>query len=88
MRAAALYSAAGSLLLATLTAAPVRAAPPAGPGPAEALGTAVAARRAAAAGVDFGRCPQAEELPDGIRCGTVTVPLDYAHPDGKQVRLT
>ncbi|MGW5010238.1 alpha/beta hydrolase [Streptomyces parvulus] len=88
MRAAALYSAAGSLLLTTLaTTGPVHAAPTA-PGAAEARGTAVAAGRAAAAGVKFGRCPKAEELPGGMRCGTVGVPLDYAHPDGKQLRLT
>ncbi len=88
MRAAALYSAAGSLLLTTLAAAPARAEPAAGPGSAEAHGTAVAARRAAAAGIEFGACPRAEELPDSMRCGTVTVPLDYAHPDGKRIELT
>ncbi|MFD5460288.1 alpha/beta fold hydrolase, partial [Streptomyces olivaceus] len=87
MRAAALYSAAGSLLLTTLTAGPARAATPAGPESPEARGTAVAAGRAAAAGITFGSCPKAEELPGGIRCGTVSVPLDYAHPDGKQIEL-
>ncbi|MFG3074637.1 alpha/beta hydrolase [Streptomyces sp. NPDC048225] len=88
MRAAALYSAAGSLLLTALTTAPAPAAPAAGPGSAEAHGTAVAARRAAAAGIDFGSCPKAEELPGAMRCGTVSVPLDYARPDGKRIELT
>ncbi|MBQ1100174.1 alpha/beta fold hydrolase [Streptomyces sp. b94] len=87
MRAAALYSAAGALLLTTLAAAPAEGTP-GGPGDAEARGTAVAAERAAAAGVDFGGCPQAEDLPGGMRCGTVAVPLDYARPDGKRIRLT
>ncbi|MFE5394284.1 alpha/beta hydrolase [Streptomyces sp. NPDC056568] len=87
MRAAALYSAAGSLLLTALTAGPAQAEP-AAPGAAETRGTAVAAERAAAAGIDFGGCPEAEGLPHTVRCGTVTVPLDYADPDGEQLRLT
>ncbi|WP_333763599.1 alpha/beta hydrolase [Streptomyces sp. IBSBF 2390] len=95
MRAAALYSAAGSLLLAGLAAAPAGGAPaapgaPDASGAAELRGTAVAAARARAAGVDFGACSAADvpEAPGGLRCGTVSVPLDYAHPDGKQIRLT
>ncbi|MGW0627527.1 alpha/beta hydrolase [Streptomyces sp. NPDC002758] len=89
MRAAALYSAAGSLLLTTLAAAPAGGAP-AAPGAvaAEMRGTAVAADRARAAGVDFGKCPAAEDAPGPLSCGTVRVPLDYAHPDGKQIELT
>ncbi|MBL1084230.1 alpha/beta fold hydrolase [Streptomyces actinomycinicus] len=95
MKAAALYSAAGSLLLTTLAAAPASGAPggtgrPGVPGAAELHGTATAAARARAAGIDFGRCSTADlpEAPAGVQCGTVTVPLDYAHPDGKQIRLT
>jgi pimeloyl-ACP methyl ester carboxylesterase len=84
MRAALLYSAAGSLLLSALTAAPdtegARAT-------AELRGTAVAAARAKAAGIDFGPCPDAQDLPGGMQCGTVTVPLDYARPDGRQIEL-
>ncbi|MET9871137.1 alpha/beta hydrolase, partial [Streptomyces sp. NPDC006386] len=89
MRAALLYSAAGSLLLSALTAAP-DAAPGAAAdrsGAAEMRGTAVAAARAKAAGVDFGPCPDAQDLPGSMRCGTVTVPLDYARPDGRQIEL-
>ncbi|NUK05834.1 alpha/beta hydrolase [Streptomyces lunaelactis] len=55
---------------------------------AESHGTAVAAGRAAAAGISFGRCPTSEMLPDSIQCGTVKVPLDYARPAGKQIELT
>ncbi|MEU5362198.1 alpha/beta hydrolase [Streptomyces sp. NPDC005925] len=95
MRAAALRSAAGSLLLLTgLAAAPAHGAPgaPAGrvgpAGAAELRGTAVAAARAAERGVTFAACPDGDDLPGGMRCGTVTVPLDYAHPDGRQIRLT
>ncbi|MFF1282440.1 alpha/beta hydrolase [Streptomyces sp. NPDC058299] len=92
MKAAALYSAAGSLLLTGLAAAPAGGAPgsPGAPGAAELRGTAVAVARARAAGIDFGPCPAAgvPQAPAGMRCGTVTVPLDYAHPDGKKIRLT
>lgn len=87
MRAPALYTAAGSLLLTTLATGPAGGAP-AAPGAAELHGTAVAAARAGTAGVRFGACPEAEDLPGSVRCGTVSVPLDYAHPDGKQIKLT
>nr|WSZ13950.1 alpha/beta hydrolase [Streptomyces canus] len=87
MRAPALYTAAGSLLLTTLAAAPAGGAP-AAPGAAELHGTAIAAARAGTAGVRFGACPAAEDLPDSVQCGTVSVPLDYARPDGRQITLT
>ncbi|MFE2596979.1 alpha/beta hydrolase [Streptomyces sp. NPDC059396] len=54
----------------------------------EARGTARAAHRAAATGIRFGPCPKAEMLPAPITCGTVEVPLDYARPDGRKIRLT
>ncbi|MFI5686554.1 alpha/beta hydrolase [Streptomyces sp. NPDC051636] len=88
MRAAALYSAAGSLLLTTLAAAPAGGTPGVPDAMAEPRGTAVAAARARAAGIDFGTCPADQEVSGGMQCGTVTVPLDYAHPDGKQIKLT
>ncbi|WP_369392593.1 alpha/beta hydrolase [Streptomyces sp. CG1] len=95
MRAAALYSAAGTLLLTTLAAAPAGGAPvaggaPGGPGTAELRGTEVAVARAQAAGIDFGACSTADvpKGASGVRCGTVTVPLDYAHPNGTQIKLT
>ncbi|MFE9453794.1 alpha/beta hydrolase [Streptomyces sp. NPDC006739] len=91
MRAAALYTAAGSLLLTTLAAAPAGGTPgaPAAPGAAAELrGTAVAAARARAAGIDFRACSAEPDAPAALRCGTVEVPLDYAHPYGTQIELT
>ncbi|MFG3043918.1 alpha/beta hydrolase [Streptomyces sp. NPDC048241] len=84
MRAAALYSAAGSLLLTGLAVTPADGAPGAA-GTAELRGTAVAAARARANGLDFGACP--DEAPAAMRCATVRVPLDYARPGGKQIEL-
>ncbi|WP_421106355.1 alpha/beta hydrolase [Streptomyces sp. NEAU-S77] len=57
-------------------------------GAAEARGVIVAAREAAARGIAFGRCPSSEELSSDVRCGTVSVPLNYARPHGKHIRLT
>ncbi|MDI3419282.1 alpha/beta hydrolase [Streptomyces luteolus] len=92
MRAPLLYGFAGSLVLTALTAAPAGSTPagsvPAPPRSAEARGTAQAAQRAAAAGLDWAACPKEEALPDSVKCATVTVPLDYARPDGKKIKLT
>ncbi|MEU7059726.1 alpha/beta hydrolase [Streptomyces sp. NPDC046197] len=96
MRAAAVLTAAGSLVLTSLAAAPagstgtVAGAPSGlrGPAFAELRGTVVAAERARAAGIDFGRCADGQDGHGSMECGTVSVPLDYAHPDGKQIRLT
>ncbi|GGP64988.1 alpha/beta hydrolase [Streptomyces melanogenes] len=85
MRAAALYGTLGSLVLSTLAAAPAGGVDPL---TAEARGTVVAAQRAAATGIAFGRCPKVEMLPDSVQCGTVRVPLDYAKPRGRQISLT
>ncbi|MCX5051744.1 MULTISPECIES: alpha/beta hydrolase [unclassified Streptomyces] len=87
MRAAALYSAAGSLLLTALTAAPAGSTPVA-PDGAEQQGTVVAAARAKASGIDFGTCADAKDMPGSLQCGTVSVPLDYAQPGGRQIKLT
>ncbi|MFJ8106438.1 alpha/beta hydrolase [Streptomyces sp. NPDC096132] len=91
MRAAALYSAMGALLLTTLSAAPAGGLPgtPDTPGAGGVpAGVALAAARAAAKGIDFGKCADAQDLPGSMRCGTVAVPLDYARPNGKQIELT
>lgn len=85
--AAARYGTAGSLVLTALVAAPAGSASGAPPSP-ETRGTAVAAQRAEAAGIHWGACAKAEGLPPSVRCGTVSVPLDYAHPDGKKIKLT
>ncbi|MFI0820650.1 alpha/beta hydrolase [Streptomyces sp. NPDC021098] len=67
-------------------ASPVLAVPRGGA--AEARGVAVAARKAADRGITFGHCPDSEELSSALRCGTVSVPLDYARPHGRHIRLT
>ncbi|MER5600487.1 alpha/beta hydrolase [Streptomyces sp. NPDC002265] len=88
MRAAVVHSAAGSLLLTALAADPAGGSTGAPAATAERAGTTVAAARAAATGIRFGACTDLPDAPDDLRCGTVSVPLDYAHPDGKQIRLT
>ncbi|MFJ4682812.1 alpha/beta hydrolase [Streptomyces sp. NPDC091377] len=87
MRAAALCTAAGSLLLTALATAPAGGAP-ARAGAAEWHGTRVAVERAGAAGVAFGACSDAQDMPGALECGEVGVPLDYADPGGKQIKLT
>ncbi|MGI5424317.1 alpha/beta hydrolase [Streptomyces sp. CA-179760] len=91
-RVAALGSA-GALVTATLIAGAV-AAPTANASSGtrhgqdrEARGAAVAAARAAKAGVDWQDCPADWNLAKPIQCGYVTVPLDYAKPHGKQIKL-
>ncbi|MGP3947636.1 alpha/beta hydrolase [Streptomyces sp. 7N604] len=71
-------------------AGPAAARPVAVPadGTPEARGTAAAAARAAKAGIHFGRCPKTEDLPKPVECGRVSVPLDYARPDGRTISLT
>lgn len=54
----------------------------------EAAGAARAARAAADAGIDWEKCPASQELPAYAECGEVTVPADYAAPDGADLRLT
>ncbi|MFI6357777.1 alpha/beta hydrolase [Streptomyces sp. NPDC050743] len=82
---------AGALVTATLIAGAVSApaASAAGrPGPdREAKGAEIAAARAAEAGIDWKDCPADWGLEKPIQCGWVSVPLDYAHPYGKQIQL-
>ncbi|MFF2848371.1 alpha/beta hydrolase [Streptomyces sp. NPDC058001] len=90
MRAAALWGTAGSVVLSALVAVPAggATAPSASSGSPESVGTAKAAQRAADRGIRFGPCAAEEQLEESVRCGTVRVPLDYAHPDGRQISLT
>ncbi|MEV7611567.1 alpha/beta fold hydrolase [Streptomyces sp. NPDC089799] len=60
----------------------------AGQDPAAAAGAELAARRAAARPLAFGPCPTDEQLPDGVGCARLRVPLDYTRPDGPQISLT
>ncbi|MDG5803930.1 alpha/beta hydrolase [Streptomyces ossamyceticus] len=82
MRAAVLYGTVGAVLLSGVAAAPAAG------GTTAVVGVEVAARRAAEEGIRFGECPAKEGLPDGLRCGTVKVPLDYTRPFGRQISLT
>ena len=88
MRALTKYGAVSSLGSLVITALAVAPAGGTTTVDAESQGTAVAARRAATAGISFGTCPEAEGLPSSVRCGTVEVPLDYAEPSGRQISLT
>ncbi|QIJ61323.1 alpha/beta hydrolase [Streptomyces sp. JB150] len=56
-------------------------------GDREARGVAIAAARAAHQGIDWQDCPADWGLEKPIQCGWVTVPLDYAKPYGKQIKL-
>ncbi|MGW2721184.1 alpha/beta hydrolase [Streptomyces sp. NPDC001492] len=91
-RSAALGSA-GVLAAATLIAGAVAApsaSATAGARPAkdrEARGAAIAAERAAKAGIDWQDCPADWGFEKPIQCGYVSVPVDYAHPYGKQIKL-
>ncbi|MFD5569288.1 alpha/beta hydrolase [Streptomyces cadmiisoli] len=91
-RTAALGSA-GALVTATLISG-VLAAPTASASAEsrhgedrEARGVAIAADRAARTGIDWQDCPPDWGLEKPIQCGYVTVPLDYAEPYGKQIRI-
>ncbi len=88
MRAVTKYGAVsglGSLVITALAVAPAGGTTTLD---TEMQGTAVAAKRAADAGIVFGTCPKVEGLPSSVSCGTVKVPLDYADPSGRQITLT
>ncbi|MFC4505083.1 MULTISPECIES: alpha/beta hydrolase [Streptomyces] len=90
-RTAALGSA-GALVAATLmagaVAVPTANAASGGSGQdREMRGAAVAAQRAAKAGIDWQDCPTDWGLAKPVQCGWVSVPLDYAKPYGKQIKL-
>nr|WP_119611565.1 alpha/beta hydrolase [Streptomyces acidiscabies] len=91
-RTAALGSA-GVLVTATLIAGAVAAPTASATGGSgygqgrESVGVAIAAARAAQAGIDWQDCPTSWGLEKPITCGYVSVPLDYAKPYGKQIKL-
>ncbi|MFC8347035.1 alpha/beta hydrolase [Streptomyces sp. NPDC057280] len=92
-RRATAFGSAGVLVTATLIAGAV-AAPTANAKAGarhgqdrEARGVAIAAARAEKAGIDWQDCPADWGLEKPIQCGWVTVPLDYAKPNGKQIKL-
>ncbi|MGW9175927.1 alpha/beta hydrolase [Streptomyces decoyicus] len=78
MRALALYGTIGSLLVTALATAPADGA----------TGATTAPPAPVAHRIGFGRCAPVEHLPSTVECGRLTVPLDYARPDGKKIHLT
>ncbi|MFI5757722.1 alpha/beta hydrolase [Streptomyces sp. NPDC051569] len=54
---------------------------------AAALGAAIAAQRAARKGIDWQDCPADWAFEKPIQCGSVSVPLDYARPYGRQITI-
>ncbi|MFZ3468842.1 alpha/beta hydrolase [Streptomyces sp. 4.24] len=95
IRNAALGSAATLItgtLAASLLLAPSASASEAFPsgrdhGVAEAIGTQIAAARAARTGIDWKDCPADWGFAPPIQCGYVKVPLDYSKPFGKTIDL-
>ncbi|AWZ07153.1 MULTISPECIES: alpha/beta hydrolase [unclassified Streptomyces] len=95
IRNAALGSAATLItgtLAASLLLAPSASASEAFPsgrdhGVAEAIGTQIAAARAARTGIDWKDCPADWGFAPPIQCGYVKVPLDYTKPFGKTIDL-
>ncbi|MFE2445811.1 alpha/beta hydrolase [Streptomyces melanosporofaciens] len=92
MRRTALFGVAGGVITGALITGAL-AAPTAGAsertpgGAAEARGVAVAAAKAAKQGIDWADCPADWGLAKPIQCGYVTVPLDYAKPNGRTIKL-
>ncbi|MFI7322966.1 alpha/beta hydrolase [Streptomyces venezuelae] len=93
-RRTAVFGSAGALVAATLIAGAV-AAPTANARAdvarsgkdRETRGAVLAAQRAAKAGIDWRDCPADWGLEKPIQCGWVTVPLDYAKPDDKKIKI-
>ncbi|MGH3314234.1 MAG: alpha/beta hydrolase [Streptomyces sp.] len=57
------------------------------PGGSEARGVKAAAARAAEAGIDWKDCPEDWGFEKPIECGFVTVPVDYAKPGGRTIKI-
>ncbi|MFF4406609.1 alpha/beta hydrolase [Streptoverticillium reticulum] len=92
MRRQAIFGAAGTVvtgaLVAGFLAAPAASADSRVPGgAAEARGARIAAERAAEAGIKWQDCPADWGLEKPIECGFVTVPVDYAKPNGRTIKI-
>lgn len=103
MRRTAVLGSAGTLLAGTLIASTLAATSASAEGradsgrtaqskeqrtrDAQAAGARVAAERAAKKGIDWADCPADWSLEKPIQCGYVRVPLDYARPNGKQIKI-
>ncbi|MFF4901335.1 alpha/beta hydrolase [Streptomyces sp. NPDC001068] len=83
--------AAGALVTASLVtgalAAPAAGAEARHGQDREQWGASVAAAHAAKTGIDWADCPADWALAKPVQCGWVSVPLDYAKPYGKQIKL-
>ncbi|UQA90963.1 alpha/beta hydrolase [Streptomyces halobius] len=92
MRRTAALGAATTLVTGTLLAGAIAATPASagehhkGASP-EARGVLTAAARAAKKGIDWQDCPADWGLKAPIQCGYVTVPVDYAKPDGPTIKI-
>ncbi|MFD8545968.1 alpha/beta hydrolase [Streptomyces sp. NPDC059649] len=91
MRKSAVLGAAGTLvtgaLLATAIATPASAGEHHKKGRAEARGVQIAAARAAKKGIHWQDCPADWGLKSPVQCGFVTVPVDYARPNGRTIKI-
>ncbi len=92
MRRKAAFGAAGTLVTGALLTGAIAATPAsAGEHPktktAEARGVQTAAARAAKKGIDWQDCPADWGLKSPVQCGYVTVPVDYARPDGRTIKI-
>ncbi|WP_405679063.1 alpha/beta hydrolase [Streptomyces sp. NBC_01511] len=103
MRRTAVLGSAGTLLAGTLIATTLAASSASADGhadsgstarskeqktlSAQANGVKAAAEWAAKKGIDWADCPADWALEKPIQCGYVNVPLDYARPDGKQIKI-
>ncbi|WP_432094530.1 alpha/beta hydrolase [Streptomyces sp. bgisy100] len=93
MRRTAVLGSAGTLIAGTLIVGAMTApsasadAQQNNGGNAEARGVRAAAARAAQQGIDWKDCPADWSLPKPIQCGYVSVPLDYAKPNGRTIKI-
>ncbi|WP_407288970.1 alpha/beta hydrolase [Streptomyces sp. BP-8] len=92
MRRKAAFGAAGTLVTGALLTGAIAATPAsAGEHPktktAEARGVQTAAARAAKKGIDWQDCPADWGLKSPVQCGYVTVPVDYARPNGRTIKI-
>lgn len=75
-------AAVATLALTTVGSPPAQAGPPEPTQPEQA-----APALPSVAPVDWGRCRQRELRKAGVRCGFVTVPLDYDNPTGRKIKI-
>ncbi|MFE5739142.1 alpha/beta hydrolase [Streptomyces celluloflavus] len=91
MRRTAALGAAGTLVTGTLLVGAIAPSASAGErhqgGSPEARGVVTAAARAAKAGIDWQTCPADWGVSAPIQCGYVTVPVDYAKPNGRTIKI-